>query len=69
MVLINSNQNNLNHLKEKIIGFSFEVSNVLSCVLLENFYENALVQELKRAGLSVQAQYPISFYYKETSGG
>ena len=61
---MNSNQNDLNHLTEKIIGCAFEVSNVLGCGFLEKVYENALVQELKAAGLYVQAQYPISVYYK-----
>ena len=66
---MNSNHNDLNHLTEKIIGCAFEVSNVLGCGFLEKVYENALVQELKAAGLSVQAQYPISVYYKGTVVG
>ncbi len=61
---MNSNHNDLNHLTEKIIGCAFEVSNVLGCGFLEKVYENTLVQELKAAGLSVQAQYSISVYYK-----
>ena len=60
---MNSNHNDLNHLTEKIIGCAFEVSNVLGCGFLEKVYENALVQELKAAGLSVQAQYSISVHY------
>ena len=54
----------LNYLTEKIIGCAFEVSNVLGCGFLEKVYERALVQELVSAGLKVQAQYPISVYYK-----
>ncbi len=66
---MNSNHNDLNHLTEKIIGCAFEVSNVLGCGFLEKVYENALVQELKAAGLSVQAQYSISVHYKGTVVG
>ena len=55
----------LSHLTEKIIGCAFEVSNVLGSGFLEKVYERALVQELRIAGLEVQAQYPISVRYKE----
>ncbi|MGD1918381.1 MAG: GxxExxY protein [Pleurocapsa sp.] len=51
-----------------MIGCAFEVSNVLGSGFLEKVYERALVQELRIAGLNVQAQYPnpISVYYKKT---
>ena len=58
-------QTDLNNLTEKIIGCAFEVSNILGCGFLEKVYERALVQELRLAGLNVQAQYPISVYYKK----
>ena len=54
----------INELTEKIIGCAFEVSNILGSGFIEKVYERALVQELRMAGLLVQAQYPISVYYK-----
>ncbi len=66
---MNRNQANLNDLTQKVIGCAFEVSNVLGCGFLEKVYEKALVHELRIAGLSVQAQYPISVYYKKTIVG
>ena len=62
-------QTDLNNLTEKIIGCAFEVSNVLGCGFLEKVYERALVQELRMVGLNIQAQYPISVYYKKTVVG
>jgi GxxExxY protein len=59
----------LDFLTQKIIGCAFEVSNILGCGFLEKVYERALVQELITAGLNVQAQYPISVYYKGKSVG
>lgn len=66
---MNRNQANLDDLTQKIIGCAFEVSNVLGCGFLEKVYEKALVHELRIAGLSVQAQYPIAVYYKKTIVG
>lgn len=53
----------LNSLSEKIIGCAFTVSNALGCGFVEKVYENALVHELRKAGLSVHPQYPIRVYY------
>jgi len=64
-----SNQTKLNSLTQKIIGCAFEVSNILGCGFLEKVYERSLVQELRIAGLNIQAQYPISVYYKGTVVG
>ena len=50
-------------LTEKVIGCAFQVSNALGCGFLEKVYERALVHELRKAGLQVQAQYPITIYY------
>ncbi len=66
---MNRHQKNINDLTEKIIGCAFEVSNVLGCGFLEKVYERALMRELIMAGLNVQAQYPISVYYKKTVVG
>jgi GxxExxY protein len=59
-----NNQTQLDSITQKIIGCAFEVSNTLGCGFLEKVYERALVQELRMMGLNVQAQYPISVYYK-----
>ncbi len=64
-----NNQTQLDFITQKIIGCAFEVSNTLGCGFLEKVYERALVQELKMTGLNVQAQYPISVYYKGTVVG
>ncbi|MCL1464674.1 GxxExxY protein [Argonema galeatum] len=53
----------LNRITEKIIGCAFTVSNTLGCGFLEKVYENALVHELRKAGLRVHPQYPIKVYY------
>ena len=44
---------------EKIIGCKMKVSNTLGVGYLEKVYENALVVELARAGLSVEQQKPL----------
>lgn len=47
-------------LTEKIIGCAFRVSNELGCGVLEKVYENALAHELRKAGLRVVQQQPIT---------
>lgn len=54
----------LNQITEKIIGCAFKVSNTLGCGFVEKVYENALVYELRKAGLRVHPQYPIKVYYE-----
>ncbi len=46
-----------------IIGCAYKVHNILGFGFLEKVYENALVMELKRAGLKVEQQFPINVYY------
>lgn len=53
----------LNQITEKIIGCAFKVGNTLGCGFLEQVYENALVHELRKAGLRVKQQYPMKVYY------
>jgi len=55
----------LNLISEKIINCAFEVSNKLGAGFLEKVYENAMVIELSRTGLSVKQQAPIQIYYDE----
>jgi len=48
----------------QIIGAAFEVWKVLGYRFLEKVYENALVVELRRLGLTVEPQVPIDVFYK-----
>jgi GxxExxY protein len=59
----------LNTLTERIIGCAFKVSNTLGCGFLEKVYENALVHELRKNGMSVEAQYPINVIYDDVVVG
>lgn len=54
----------INRITEKIIGCAFRVANTPGCGFLENVYENALVVDLRHAGLSVKAQYPMQVRYR-----
>jgi len=51
-------------LTEKIIGCAMKVSNTLGVGYLEKVYENALVVELARAGLTVEQQKPLKVTYE-----
>ena len=49
---------------EKIIKSYFKVYNTLGYGFLEKVYENALAIELRKNGLEVICQYPISVLYE-----
>ncbi len=51
-------------LTDKIIGAFYKVYNRLGYGFLEKVYENALVLELRKQGLSVRQQSPIHVYYE-----
>lgn len=53
----------IDFIAEKAIGCAFKVSNSLGCGFLEKVYENALVHELKKAGLNVRQQHAITIQY------
>ena len=55
--------NEFNQVTERIIGCAFKVANTLGVGFLEKVYENALAYELRKAGLAVEQQKPISVYY------
>ena len=59
----------LNGITEKIIGSAMEVSNVLGCGFLEKVYENALVHEMDRRGLTVEQQVAIKIHYDDAVVG
>jgi GxxExxY protein len=48
---------------EKIIGCAYKVGNELGRGFLEKVYENALVHELRKAGLRVEQQVPLKVWY------
>jgi len=51
-------------LSEQIIGAFYTVYNALGYGFLEKVYENALAIELRRLGLRVECQRPITVYYR-----
>ena len=53
----------LDEITEKIIGCAFKVQNTIGCGFLEKVYENALLIELKKAGLFAQQQVPVKIHY------
>jgi len=55
----------LNPITEKIIGCAYIVSNALGAGFLEKVYENALAHELRKTGLGVAQQHPISVWYDD----
>lgn len=50
-------------LTEKIIGCAYKVYNTMGYGFLESVYENCLLIELKKAGLSAASQKPITVRY------
>lgn len=52
-----------NEITDKIIKAFYQVYNTLGYGFLEKVYENALIIELRKLGLSVIAQHPIRVYY------
>ncbi len=59
----------INRVTEKIIGCAFTVGNRLGCGFLEKVYENALVIELRRAGLHIAQQQLMKVLYDEVVVG
>jgi GxxExxY protein len=59
----------LNRITEQIIGCAFKVSNTLGVGFAEKVYENAMVHELTKIGLSVRQQWPISVKYDGVVAG
>ena len=67
--LFDDKSDKINKITEKIIGCSYTVSNTLGCGFLEKVYENALAQELRKAGFKVLQQHEIDVYYDGISVG
>jgi len=51
-------------LTEKIIKSAYKVHNILGFGFLEKVYQNALIIELRKTGLSVLSEEPITVYYE-----
>ncbi len=62
--LVNLPVEQLNSITEKIIGCVFEISYKLGVGFLEKVYENALIHELKKAGLSIEKQVQLKVRYE-----
>jgi GxxExxY protein len=60
---MNTNRFFEDQLSNKIIGCALTVSNTLGVGFLEKVYENALAHALRKAGLTVDRQYPITIHY------
>jgi GxxExxY protein len=56
-------------LTEKIIGAYYHVYNSLGYGFLEKMYENALAHTLRKEGLAVSTQCPVSVYFEEQHVG
>lgn len=56
-------------LTEKIIGCYYKVYNTLGYGFLEKIYENAMIIELKKAGLSCEKQKEINVFYEGENVG
>ena len=50
-------------LSEAVIGCVFKVANGLGSGFLEKVYENALLHELRKAGLEARQQFSVSVQY------
>jgi GxxExxY protein len=55
--------NGMSQLTERVIRCAFAVSNTLGCGFLEKVYENALVHELRKAGIQAEQQHAIAVRY------
>ncbi len=51
-------------LTEKIIKAAYTVHNVMGFGFLEKVYQNALMIELRKTGLSILSEEPITVYYE-----
>ena len=56
-------------LTEKIIGAYYHVYNSLGYGFLEKVYETALAYTLRKEGIAVATQYPVSVYFEEQHVG
>ncbi|HEU5013039.1 MAG TPA: GxxExxY protein, partial [Roseiflexaceae bacterium] len=60
---------NLDRITRIITGCAYTVSNKPGSGFLEKVYENALAHEIRKHGLAVVQQHPISVYYDDVVVG
>jgi GxxExxY protein len=60
---MHTDEERLNQLTDKIIGCAFKVANVLGCGFAEKVYENAMIHEMSKLGLTVEQQKAITVTY------
>jgi GxxExxY protein len=60
---MDTDEERLNAVTERIIGCAFKVHNALGCGFSEKVYVNALAHELRKAGLEVQRELRIDVWY------
>lgn len=60
---MNTDKHRWDEITNRIIGSAYTVSNTLGCGFLEKVYENALVHELRKAGLRLEQQRRITVKY------
>ena len=58
-----TDRDKLNAITELIIGCAYQVSNALEVGFLEKVYENSLAHELRKHGLLVKQQEPVTVMY------
>jgi GxxExxY protein len=62
---MNADERRLDDITDKVIGCAFVVSNILGARFVEKVYENALVHEIRSAGLTIAQQNAIAVRYKD----
>ena len=60
---MNADARRLDELTEKIIGCAYKVANGLGAGFLEKVYEKSLSIELRKTGLQVEQEKPITVLY------
>jgi GxxExxY protein len=59
----------MDKLIEKVIGATYKVHNTLGAGFLEKIYERSMLIELRKLGIEVEGQFPISVYYDDIRVG
>jgi GxxExxY protein len=60
---------NVDLITQKIIACAYKVHNTLGAGFLEKVYENSMVIELKKDGMSVEQQFPVPVFYENIQVG
>jgi GxxExxY protein len=56
---MNTDEEGMKDVTERVIGCAFRAANALGSGFLEKVYENAMAHELRKAGVIVSQQYAI----------